>query len=232
MESKKYIVCKDDIYVGEVVRTDSIYRYEGDSDFFNTKPVQLAIAAYESYRSMLFVTNEKGLSNDLLYNSSNYPILNVTDDEMCLNLKEPSIVIRDACNLAPLLEYFGYKNDLTYEDIIKIRKTFFTGRFAQDNCELFGFKETMAEDLTYYKNGKEVVGLKRKLRMLQYRIEQLAGYRMFSSISNYPLERKYSNILDGLGDNSLSDILGGWEDKINTFAPHKKEGNVKKLTRF
>ena len=38
MKNKKYVVCRDNIYIGEVVRTDSIYRYEGDHDFFRTKP--------------------------------------------------------------------------------------------------------------------------------------------------------------------------------------------------
>ena len=33
MENKKYVVCRDDIYVGELVRTDRITRYEGDSTF-------------------------------------------------------------------------------------------------------------------------------------------------------------------------------------------------------
>ena len=58
---------------------------------------------------MLFVPNEDKLSNDLLYKTPNYPILNVTDDETCLNLGEKSIVVKDAYNLAALLEYFGYK---------------------------------------------------------------------------------------------------------------------------
>ena len=104
MENKKYVVCRDNIYVGEVVRTDSIYRYDGDHDFFKTKPGQLSTSSWRSYRSMLFVPNEDKLSNDLLYRSPNYPILNVTDDETCLNLGKNSLVIKDACNLAALLE--------------------------------------------------------------------------------------------------------------------------------
>ena len=105
MENRKYKVCRDNIYVGEVVRTDAIFRYEGDSDFLCTKPGQLDIESWFSYRSMLFVPNEEKLSNDLLYKSPNYPILNITDDEICLGLREKSIVIKDACNLAILLEY-------------------------------------------------------------------------------------------------------------------------------
>ena len=108
MENRNYKVNRDNIYVGEVVRTDSIYRYNGDTDFFRTKPGMLDTGSWFSYRSMLFVLNEELLSNDLLYQSPNYPILNVTDDNTCLSLGEKSIVIKDACNLAALLEYFGY----------------------------------------------------------------------------------------------------------------------------
>ena len=233
MENKKYVVCRDNIYVGEVVRTDSIYRYEGDDDFFRTKPGQLRAGSWRSYRSMLFVPNEDKLSNDLLYRTPNYPILNVTDDETCLNLGENSIVIKDACNLATLLEYFGYKKDLTYEDIIKIRRTFFTGNFAENNCELFGYKETMAEDLTFYDKGKKVTNpIALAKRRMQYRLDQLAGHRMFSGVSDSPLPSEYWDVLDERGNNSFMDVIEGWDEKMNAFAPHKEEDPVKRLKRF
>ena len=233
MENKKYVVCRDNIYVGEVVRANSIYRYEGNDNFFRTKPGQLSTGSWRSYRSMLFVPNENKLSNDLLYRSPNYPILNVTDDETCLNLGKNSIVIKDACNLAALLEYFGYKKDLTFEDIIKIRNAFFTGRFAKDNCQLFGLKETMAEDVIFYINGKEVTNpseLERRRR--QFRAEQQAGHRMFSSVSEGSLPREYWDVLDSRGDNTFMDVLKCWDEKMNAFAPHKQEGPVRKLKRF
>ena len=233
MENKKYVVCRDNIYVGEVVRTDSIYRYEGDDNFFRTKPGQLSTGSWKSYRSMLFVPNENKLSNDLLYRSPNYPILNVTDDETCLNLRENSIVIKDACNLAALLEYFGYKKNLTFEDIMKIRKIFFTGRFAKDHCQLFGLRETMAEDVTFYANGEEVTNPKElERRRRQFRAEQQVGHRMFSGVSESPLPREYWDVLDDRGDNTLIDVIERWDEKINAFAPHKQEGPIKKLTRF
>ena len=233
MENKKYVVCRDNIYVGEVVRTDSIYRYEGDDNFFRTKPGQLSTGSWKSYRSMLFVPNENKLSNDLLYRSPNYPILNVTNDETCLNLRENSIVIKDACNLAALLEYFGYKKDLTFEDIMKIRKIFFTGRFAKDHCQLFGLRETMAEDVTFYANGEEVTNPKElERRRRQFRAEQQVGHRMFSGVSESPLPREYWDVLDDRGDNTLIDVIERWDEKINAFAPHKQEGPIKKLTRF
>jgi len=233
MENKKYVVCRDNIYVGEVVRTDSIYRYEGDDDFFRTKPGQLRAGSWRSYRSMLFVPNEDKLSNDLLYRTPNYPILNVTDDQTCLNLGENSIVIKDACNLATLLEYFGYKKDLTYEDIIKIRRTFFTGNFAENNCELFGYKETMAEDLTFYDKGEKVTNpIALAKRRMQYRLDQLAGHRMFSGVAESPLPSEYWDVLDERGNNSFMDVIEGWDEKMNAFAPHKEEGPVKRLKRF
>lgn len=233
MENKKYVVCRDNIYVGEVVRTDSIYRYENDHDFFRTKPGQLSTNSWESYRSMLFVPNEDKLSNDLLYRSPNYPILNVTNDETCLNLEKNSIVIKDACNLATLLEYFGYKKDLTFEDIMKIRKTFFTGKFAKDNCQLFGWKETMAEDVTFYANGKEVINPRElERRRKQFRAEQKEGHRIFFGISESPLPREYWYALDDRGDNTLINVIKNWDEKMNEFAPRKQEGPVKRLKRF
>ena len=232
MENRKYKVSRDNIYVGEVVKTDEIYRYEGDSDFFRTKPGQLKTGSWFSYRSMLFVPNEEKLSNDLLYRSPSYPILNVTDDEICLGLGEKSIVIKDACNLAALLEYFGYNKDLTFEDIMRIRKTFFTGRFAKDNCELFGWKETMAEDVTFYTYGKKVTDPKElERRKKQFRAEQAAGHRSFSGVSESVLPREYWDVLDDRGDHTLMEAIE-WHEKMNAFAPHKQERAVKKLTRF
>ena len=105
---------------------------------------------------MLFTPDENSYSSDLLYNSPAYPILNVTSDDICLNLGENSTVIKDACNLGALLKYFGFDENLTHEDIINIRKTFFTGRFAKDHSRLFGWREISAEDMTFLRNGKIV----------------------------------------------------------------------------
>lgn len=226
MENRKYKVSRDNIYVGEVVRTDKIYHYAGDTG-------QLDTGIWFSYRSMLFVPNEEELSNDLLYRSPSYPILNVTDDKTCLGLGEKSIVIKDACNLAALLEYFGYNQDLTYEDIMRIRKTFFTGRFAKDNCELFGWKEFQPEDWTYYdENGDEITDPKKlKRRIAQEKRDQQAGHRSFFGISESVLPREYWDVLDKMGDNTLMDAIQ-WHEKMNAFAPNKQEGPIKKLKRF
>lgn len=230
MENRNYKICRDDIYVGFVVRTSNIYRFEGEKNSFGYyKSGMLYTDNWFPYRSMLFVPNEERLSNDLLYQSPNYPILNITDNNICLGLGENSIVIKDACNLAALLEYFGYNKDLTFEDILKIRKTFFTGRFAKDNCELFGYKETMAEDVTFFAYGKEVTDPKEvEKKRRQFRAEQQAGHRSFYGIFEHVLPSEYWDVLDYRGDKSLIEAIK-WHEKIDAFKPNKEEGPVKKL---
>lgn len=215
MKSRNYRVNRSNIYIGEVIRADSIPHLEEDG--------QLHVGVYYPYRSMLFVPDEEKLSNDLLYQSPSYPILNVTKDNTCLSLERKSIVIKDAFNLATLLKHFGYDQYLTYEDIMMIRETYFTGEFAKDNCELFGWKESKPEDYTYYKNGVEVTDPKElKRRIAQERRSQQAGHRSFYRISESILPSEYWDVLNKLGDRNL----------INAFNPCMQEGQIKKLRRF
>lgn len=228
MENRKYKICRDNIFAGEVIRTDEIYRYDGDTNFFKIKPGKLYPESWISYRSILFVPNEEKLAIDLLYQSPYYPILNVTDDEICLNLKKNSIVIKDACNLAELLEYFGYNKDLTLEDILKIRKTFFSVKFAMDNCELFGWKEVKPEDWTYSKNGVEITDPKELKKLIaQERKNQREGNRLFFRAEENVLPREYWEALNELGDDDYKK-----DEKRDVFTPNKEEGPIKKLTKF
>lgn len=232
MESRKYTVCRDDVFVGSVVRTDSVHRYEGEEPFFNTQPSQLDTSSYRLYRTMLFVPDKNNFASDLLYNSPNYTALNVSDDAISLATQENSIVVKDCYNLEQLLKYFGYPSELTYEDIVKIRKRFFTGHFAMDNCELFGWKECMPQDFTYYKNGEQITN-PAKLRLIQLKQElsRRMGHRMFSGVEHTELDRRLWDVLNKMGDNSIMDVLNGFEDRLNAFKPHKEEVNVFKLTR-
>ena len=175
---------------------------------------------------MLFVPNEDKLSNDLLYKTPNYPILNVTDDETCLNLGEKSIVVKDAYNLAALLEYFGYKKDLSYEDIMKIRRTFFTGRFGMDNSKLFGMEEFIPSRFM-----PNITDPDKRYELYKKSVS-LGSERQFGSIPTNELPRELMDILDERGNNSLMDVINGFDEKIDTFTPHKEEGPVKRLKRF
>ena len=132
MKDKNYRVNRDDIYVGLVVRTDIIRRY-----FDGT----LNTGSYDICRSMIFVLDEKNRANDLLYNSGRYPVLNYTDEDVCMRLDANSILVKKVLNMSSILEHFGYGEELSYKDILEIKKRFLNGKFALDNCELFGYKE-------------------------------------------------------------------------------------------
>lgn len=232
MENRKYVVNRDDVYVGEVVRAEWIYRVGEDNEFFDMKAGLLHPAGWWSYRSMLFVPDENGFSNDLLYKSPNYPVLNIANDEICLDLPENEIVVAGAYSMAPLLEYFGYKKDLSYEDIMKARKTFFASGFAKDNCELFGWKEIMAEDVTFYKNGVKIEDSRElERRKKDYRKNQRAGHRSFVLTGDGPLAEHFWHVLDDRSDNTLKEAVE-WNERMDAFAPHKNEGKIKKLSRF
>lgn len=219
MKDLKYKVCRENIYVGEVIKLSSgIDRHEGDSNFFYTKPGQLYPTGFYSFRSMLFTPNESKYSEDLLYNSPNYPVLNVTDDKTCLKLNINDIVVAHAYNLESLLKYFGYEEELTIEDIIKIRKTFFTGRFGMDNSRLFGMREFIP-----YNFHPEIEDLEEREELYKKTVN-LSSERQFGSISTSVLSRELMDILDDRGrdTNLFSDC----------FKPNKEENNVKKLKRF
>lgn len=232
MKNKKYKVCRENIYVGEVVKTRCVY-HRGIVGVLNTGKGQLDIGSWRSYRSILFTTTEEKLANDLLYNSPNYPILNITDDEICMDFDRSITLVKDAYNLAELLKYFGYNEELTYKDIIKIRKTFFSGKFAYDNCELFGRKEMKPEDWTYYSHGIEITDPKKIKKCIAYeRILQLLGHRSFGSTGKNILPREYFDVLNNRRDSTLTECLTYDHEKLDAFAPHKHEEKIKKLSRF
>ncbi len=127
MISKEYIVNRDDIHVGKVIKTHMVY---------GTCDLRDAISKNECYfqRSMLFVPTADNLANDLLYNSPNYPILNSNYS----NTVGATIVVTEPFNLSDILEYFGYDEKLTYKDILNIKKEILTKKFCRENSKLFG----------------------------------------------------------------------------------------------
>lgn len=232
MENRKYIVCRDNIYVGEVVKTRCVFRRGYNNMGINTDGEKLTIQSWKSYRSMLFAPDEDSLANDLLYNSPNYPILNMSDEEACLYFNRSIILIKEAYNIAELLKYFGYGEELTYDDIQKIRKTFFSSKFAMDNCELFGMKEVYPGEWKYYKDDVEISDPKKlKKYIAEERKERLMGCRSFVSINEGLLPTEYWHILNQFRDNTFIDVVQGACNRMDSFAPHSHEGKIKRLTR-
>lgn len=232
IKDRNLTIKRDDLYVGAVVSPFYITQLsKEDADlFFDEKMVgKLHINSWYEYRSILFVPNQDLLAQDVLYGSPNYPIANISDNEVVTGAK---IVIKDAYCLSELLKYKGYGEDLDFKDIKEIRKLFFSGHYGMDNCELFGMREFMPEDATYYKNGQELKGLQRKIKILKEKIDRMLGHRMFGSISTNVLPEELMDVLDTLGNNSVLDIMRGFDKKIDTFKPDKSEGQIKALRRF
>lgn len=212
MEKKDYVVFIDSIYVGEVVRSRRIYQEKG----------KLNITSWEPYRSILFMPDRLKLCDDLLYNSPHYPILNLTDNSTCINLPDDSVIIKGAYNLGDLLRYFGYWDAVTYKDILRIKKRFFTGRFAMDNPKLFGMREFIPDDFK--------PDLDENKRYEKYKETlTLDSERNFSLVDKGPLPYELFHILDERGNHSISEVVNMEYRHIDAFKPHKSEGKIKKL---
>ena len=229
MKSRKYKVCRDNVYVGQLGSTDGIYENSFYSNWF---PQRLIVNNWKALRSILF-TVEDGLANDLLYNSPNYPILNISDDDSILNSENIDMIIQNVNNISLLLEYFKYSKNLTIDDIIKIRKTFFTGRFAKDNCELFGYRELKPDKMRFFIDGKEVLNndeLEEERK--KYRFKHGLNNRIFVPDGNELLPMEYFKIIDFYGDERCLDCGVSFVLKRDAFIPDREEGPIKKLKRF
>ena len=74
MKNKKYVVDRKNIYVGRLILTKDAYETYDHSYIY---PLN-----YNICRSILFTINPDKTSSDLLYESGNYPILNITDNKV------------------------------------------------------------------------------------------------------------------------------------------------------
>ena len=144
MKNGRYLINRDDVYVGRLIDTTCVCK-ESDCETLCPGP-------YREQRTMLFVINEDKLADDLLYDSANYPILNVTSKNDLLSnqvkTKHGFLVIEKAYNLGKLLEFYGYGETLNMIDIINIRRTIFSRNFAYEHCNDFGFYK-LDSDLGY-----------------------------------------------------------------------------------
>lgn len=230
MKNRNYKVNRNQVYVGEVIEP----HFSEISNTSSRRKSKINVHLYYPCRSMLFVPTEQNLANDLLYQSPNYSIVHYMDNRFFVcTMPDPNhkkIVIQGAYQLEPLLKYFGYQETLTYQDIVKIRKTFFTGRFGMDHCKLFGMEEFIPDDFKFYKHGKEVTDPDQ----LHERYKQglcLDSHRTFGHLPDSVLPRELMDVLDKRGNHSLLQMIK-WDEKLNSFTPDKKEGPIKKLTKF
>ncbi len=219
MKNVKYTVNINNIYVGTVIKADmeNLFRINNGLKLPKNLSGELGIESEKKLRNILFIPDENNYSNDLLYDTPNYPILNVTDDEKIMQLLGKQILISDICNLAKLLKHFDYCESLNYEDLVRIRNIFFTGEFAINHCYLFGYNEIKDKDKSNKTNTLEVTDNSDKKRF-------------FKENGKGILPIKYWEALDKRRNNNFFDILFGLAYEIDSFKPHIEEGYVKKLS--
>lgn len=109
MKNKNYAININNIYLGKVARINRI--------FVDNK----AINKYKVYRSIIFTPNKNNQSQDLLYDTPNYPIINISTNE-AMKLNDNTLVVIEAFSLKELLKYYNYNDILTINDIKKIYK--------------------------------------------------------------------------------------------------------------
>lgn len=173
MRNRLYNVPRNDIYVGKVVKKEIINSFTEEDKI---ESETLSSEFLQPYRSILFVPNENRLTNDLLYLSPEYPIAHISDE---LIVDSQDIIVNDAQNLAILLEYFGYGSNLSYEDIMKIRRVLFSGHFAQDNCELFGYRKTDEHGIY------DIIGNEELPQEFFYLLDKFGGNTLFGQENRF-----------------------------------------------
>ncbi|MFA5407920.1 MAG: hypothetical protein WC343_04015 [Bacilli bacterium] len=152
--NNKYVISRKDVCSGELSKTDNIILKHYDSngneltkeDLKRRGITNTPIFGRLICRGMLFNVNCNGLSNDLIYTSSEYPIEGIQPK---IDIKS-NFIIQQYAELDELLKYVGYGVDLTQEDLDCIFKTLVTHRrWLTKHMELFGW----IKDSTGYHTG-------------------------------------------------------------------------------
>ena len=195
MNNCNYSVDINNIYIGKVFKIYGSYNKSDVERDINKR-------SYHSFqRHMLFCVNEDGLANDLLYNSPEYPIMNITPDDLLVNKTGIDTIIAEPYKISDLLKYLDYNDELTYQDILNIRKNIINKKFLDSNYQLFGLKKK--------DKGYKVVPNGRFPLDCYYAILEACDSSSINMVGNFVL-------------------FGFKEDR---FKPSKEEGPVKKLTK-
>lgn len=229
MKDRKYKINRGKVFVGEVIKTGA--KSQVESTVKGIKQELVGPGSYEEYRSIIFTLDETGRANDLLFHSPHYQVFKPTGKRRISQIQPHSIIVHESKNLGELLEYYGFPEELTYEDIETIRRTFFNKSFLENNCEVFGYREVQPSEYTIVSNGQLVTDPQRIQESVRYIEKQRKkGNTSFVSTGNGQLSSEYWDVLSNRSDNDLLDVLF-LDKKRDAFAPHKEEGPVKKLTR-
>lgn len=147
MKSRRYEVERMNIYAGEVMKVGQIYSNPIVISSARLNEKEVHASGTKKCRSILFTIDENNFSNDLLYNSPAYPILNMTECERYLdiisyggkdifyhadNSGSGIFVINNILELGSLLRYLGFDEQIDYKQMLEIRKLIFSGTFSSE----------------------------------------------------------------------------------------------------
>lgn len=219
MKYSNYIIDRASIYIGIVVEN------KGEVCSLEDKSNKHYLSSYCAYRPIIFTFDEERQANDLLYNSTNYPVLNYSFEYSYRNPNNKIVVIDTFC-LNDLLKYLGYLELLDLNDIIHIQKEIFTYKFLYENSSLFGYERISPDDKTkydYLSNHLEELTPEQKIK----------GRKIVKVNSYYYAKTKEGIFSDELfellckcANSNISLLLGD-----GNFKPNKNEGMVRRLRR-
>lgn len=200
MNKNNKVINRDSVYGGKVISVKrvagTIYESKAvhESEIYPLIPNENELRATYifDYRSIMFTPNQRTFATDLLYNAVDYPILNITDKEICM---KSEIVIANAVWLGPILKSLGYEEQMSLKDLKKARKILFSGNFIKKNSELFGF-----ERLSSYEAHQPEINSELRIAIGKY------NYRSNPQIDS-PLPSEYMQSIELLDNNEFHESL-------------------------
>lgn len=202
---------RDSVFIGQVVKLNTV----------KIKDNKFIPDIYSVYRSILFTIDDDGLSNDLIYDSPKYAVLNYADNDIYWSnmLKETKhrdfdlkVVVINTLNIGILLKKLGFSEQLTKSDIDYIKRVVFNKKILEDKCYQFGLVPAY--------NKKSIGWYNKDIKKTNYTMGPTKLY--------YEME-PYRDAINEFGsDKKISILKKGVHVNLDAFKPSRKEGKVKK----
>ena len=122
--ANNYVIARKDVCAGELLKPGGIVNIKVDStdeelvdqEYNNQGVKKVAFYGGIVCRGMLFSVNENGLSNDLIYDSPEYPIDGIKPEHNVTS----NCIITHYVELEALLKHLKYNDELTQDDLNNI----------------------------------------------------------------------------------------------------------------
>lgn len=180
---------------------------------YEQKPmVDFEIPQFSFKRRMFFVLDENQKANDLLYDSSHYPISLISSPSDCLKA-HIGIDGHFTYKLDRVLQYFNYPDMLSFEDVLKIQELFtFDSKIV--NSEAFG--------LYLFNTQKAQEEFEKNFSFLE--LHKAPEMGLYPALIDGPISFSYYNALRFLSNQKENDV------EIDFSLPASFE-KVRKLSR-